>query len=169
MDPDTLKGQESCVMNNGFTTKYFSLSSGTRQGDPLSAYLFILVMETLFIQIRNKKNIRGLKIFRFEFKLTSFAEDAFCFLHDVDSIKDLLQLLKNSYFFSSLKINYEKSEVCCTGSKEGAVGAFSYFSSVDLTTGSIKILGGHYSYNKQLVENRIFLGVISDIQNILSL
>ena len=27
-----LKGQESCVMNNGFTTKYFSLSCGTRQG-----------------------------------------------------------------------------------------------------------------------------------------
>ena len=34
-----LKGQESCVMNNGFTTKYFSLPSGTHQGDPFSAYL----------------------------------------------------------------------------------------------------------------------------------
>ena len=74
-----LKGQESCVMNNGFTTKYFSLSSGTRQGGPLSAYLFILVMEISFIQIRNKKNIRGLRIFRYEFKLTSFADDVSCF------------------------------------------------------------------------------------------
>ena len=74
-----LKGQESCVMNNGFTTKYFSLSSGTRQGDPLSAYLFILVMENLFIQIRNKKNIRGLRIFGYEVKLTSFADDVSCF------------------------------------------------------------------------------------------
>ena len=34
-----LKGQESCVMNNGFTAKHFSLSSGKDQGDPLSAYL----------------------------------------------------------------------------------------------------------------------------------
>ena len=64
-----LKGQESCVMNNGFTTNYFSLSSGTRQGDPLSAHLFILVMEILFMQIRNKKNIRGLRIFGYKFKL----------------------------------------------------------------------------------------------------
>ena len=93
-----LKGEESCVMNNGFTTKYFSLSSGTRQGDPLSAYLFIRVMEILFIQIRNKKNIRGLRIFGYEVKLTSFADDVSCFLEDVDSIKELLQLLKSSYF-----------------------------------------------------------------------
>ena len=42
-------------------------------------------------------------------------------------------------------------------------------SSVDLTTESIKVLGCHHSYNKQLAENRIFLDVISDIQNMLSL
>ena len=84
-----LKGQESCVMNNGFTIKYFSLSSGTRQGDPL----------VHSIQIRNKKNIRGLRIFGYELKLTSFADDVSCFLQDVDSIKELLQSLKNSCFF----------------------------------------------------------------------
>ena len=67
------------MINNGFTTKYFSLSSGTCQGDPLSAYLFILVMEILFIQIRNKKNVRCLRIFGYEFKLTSFADYVSCF------------------------------------------------------------------------------------------
>ena len=30
---------ESCVMNNGHSTGYFPLETGTRQGDPLSAYL----------------------------------------------------------------------------------------------------------------------------------
>ena len=34
-----LKNAESCVMNNGHSTGYFSLKMGTRQGDPLSAYL----------------------------------------------------------------------------------------------------------------------------------
>ena len=49
------KSAESCVMNNGHSTGYFPLERGTRQGDPLSAYLFILCVETLFIQIRENE------------------------------------------------------------------------------------------------------------------
>ena len=44
-----LNDQESCVMNGGFSTGYFKLERGTRQGDPISAYLFLLVIE-FFLQ-----------------------------------------------------------------------------------------------------------------------
>ena len=34
-----LKNQAFCVVNGWFTTKYFKLGKGTRQGDPIFAYL----------------------------------------------------------------------------------------------------------------------------------
>ena len=37
-----LKNQESCIINGGKTSQYFNLERGTRQGDPISAYLFKL-------------------------------------------------------------------------------------------------------------------------------
>ena len=113
-----LNGQESCIMNNGHSTGYFALSSGTRQGNPIPAYLFILVMEFLFIQICSNKNIRGLKIFDYEIKLISFANDVTCFLRGLTSIEHLPNLLRYSHQFTSLKINHEKLEICGIGSKK---------------------------------------------------
>ena len=43
---------QSCVINDGYTTEYFKLKRGTRQGDLLSAYSFTLVFEVLLIQVR---------------------------------------------------------------------------------------------------------------------
>ena len=51
---------ESCVIANDHSTRYFPLERGTRQDDPLSAYLFILCLKTLFIQIRENDNIKGI-------------------------------------------------------------------------------------------------------------
>ena len=69
----------SCVLNNGFSTNFFSVSRGVRQGDPLSPLLFILSLEILACYIRQDRNIHGLVINNEEIKLTLFADDVTCF------------------------------------------------------------------------------------------
>ena len=40
-----LKNQESCITNGGITTNYFGLEKGIRQGDPVPAYIFMLLLK----------------------------------------------------------------------------------------------------------------------------
>ena len=56
-----LKDQQSRFINGGTTTQYFNLERGAPQSDPVSAYLFILVLEVLFIFIRKHPEIKGIE------------------------------------------------------------------------------------------------------------
>ena len=78
---------QSCVINNGYTTDYFKLERGTRQGDPLSAYLFILVFEVLLIQVREDVDIKRFTVNDVELKLSCYADDGYFVVKTVDSIK----------------------------------------------------------------------------------
>ena len=70
-----LKNQESCIINGGQTTNYFKLKRGTRQGDPLSAYLFILDLKIAFIKIKQNPNIKSLNVCNNDFLYTAYADD----------------------------------------------------------------------------------------------
>ena len=65
-------------MNNGHSTGHFSLERGARQGGSLSARLFILVLETLFIPIRENEEIQGIRIDTQgqEVKVSAYADDS---------------------------------------------------------------------------------------------
>ena len=52
-----LSNRKSAVNVGGHLTKNFPLERGVPQGDPISAYLFILAIELLNIAILSNKNI----------------------------------------------------------------------------------------------------------------
>ena len=67
------------------------------------------------------------------------------FCTNLHSVEQLLKLLQISQAFTSLKVNYNKSEICGIGSKKGAIRAFSQLRPIDLLNDSGKILGCHHS------------------------
>ena len=110
------KNVQSCIMNNGTASNYFSLERGVRQGDPLSPYLFIVVVETLAIAIRQNQGIRGISIENEETKILQYADDTTAVLSDISSAEQLFELLDLFKDISGLKINCKKRRVCGLGS-----------------------------------------------------
>ena len=78
---------KACIINNGFTTNYFNLYNGVRQGDPLSPYLFIMAIEVLALNIINNKSINGIKVTDVEIKICQYADDMTFFLSNTNSVR----------------------------------------------------------------------------------
>ena len=98
-----LNNQESCVINGGFTTQYFKLERGTRQGDPTSAYLFVLVLEIVFLLIKENKKIHGLNIFNHTFLYTAYADDTTFSLSNQQSVTEVIKVFEQFSLFFRFK------------------------------------------------------------------
>ena len=88
-----LNNQESCIIKGGFTTKNFKLHKGTRQGDPISGYFFIMVLEIVLNLIKQNKDIHGLTFFDHTFLYTAYDDDTTFFLKDKESVKKVMKFL----------------------------------------------------------------------------
>ena len=94
------------IILNGEKLKAFSLTSGTRQGCPLSPLLFNIILEVLATAIRKEKEIKGIQIRKEEVKITLLADDVILYIENPkDSIRKLLGLISEFSKVAGYKIN----------------------------------------------------------------
>ena len=68
------------IILNGEKLKAFPLTSGTRQGCPLSPLLFNIVLKVLATAIREEKAIKRIQTVKEVVKLSLFADDSILYI-----------------------------------------------------------------------------------------
>jgi hypothetical protein len=159
------KESEACVTNNGFSSPFFKLERGVRQGCPLSAYLFIMVVELLAHQIRKNENIKGITIGTTEVKLVQMADDTTVFVEDTDSLEIIFKTLKIFENYAGLKLNKQKTE---------AMGIGKNINNIQNPLGikwvkQVHSLGIFFSYNTDYVVEKNFMDKAKKFKRILDM
>ena len=69
--------------------KPFPVKSGTREGYPLLALLFNIVLEVLATAIREEKEMKGIQIRKEEVKLSLFADDMILYIEILKMLPEI--------------------------------------------------------------------------------
>ena len=156
---------EACVTNNGYSSPFFQLERGVRQGCPLSAYLFIMVVEVLAHKIRTTNKIKGITIGQTEIKLVQMADDTTVFTEDTKSLEHILEILNKFEQYAGLKLNKLKTEALWIGKNINNVNTPLQIKWVK----QIQSLGIFFSYNTDYVVQKNFMDRAKEFKRILDM
>ena len=154
--------QESCVLNDGFTTMYFNLEKGARQGDP-DCDICLFLHWKFFLTCQKTIPWQNILKFLTVFLYTVYADDSTFFLKDLASVKNLLDVFSHYSKYSGLQLIFSKCEITGIGSLKGVEVAVCGIKFVKLKVNTIRILGIHFSYNNKLNLEKKFLTAMSNI------
>ena len=149
-------------MNDGFTSQFFNLRCGVRQGCPLSGSLFVLAVELLALAIKSNPTIQGIRIGENEIKTTQYADDTTVFVQDLVSVENLLKTLQKFTKCSGLEVNTSKTDALWLGSwssREEQPFDFKW------SKESVYALGIHFSNQKGILSKLDFQSKLQKLQD----
>ena len=121
-----LTNNKTMALNNGYLSSEIPIQRGTRQGCPISAYLYVIVAETLAIAIRKEVSVVGYPRppgSTGKTKVSLYADDTINYLDAKPttlkrSLIALSRILAIYQSASGSKINDSKTEIIHFGSKD---------------------------------------------------
>ena len=119
--------------------------------------------------IESNNNIHGINIFSHYFLYTAYGDETTFSLEDIDSIKNVLEMLGQLDIVSGLRLDLSKYKIAGIRPLKDAKVALCWLKSLDLTKENIKILGVHISYNKKLHDDIHFCSTVKNIYNLIKL
>ena len=169
-DPDFIKwvrilyrNTTSCVMNNGHKTSPFTLQRGVHQGCPLSALLFIILVQVLQQMLVQRNDIAGVSIQGKELKILQMADDTTILTSNKDDIPKILQLLDEFRDISGLKTNVDKTIAYRIGKINEQI-PLNKLHGLNWKTLPISLLGITISTNKEDIIKENFLDKLKGIE-----
>jgi exonuclease III len=160
----------SCVHVNGQYSQWFCPKRGTRQGDPLSPYLFLMCVELMAIMMRENPSMIGIKIDNNnEVKVSQFADDTTLFLDgSKKSFEICIKIIKRFARMSGLTINFEKSSAVWIGRDIGSKVKFMPELKFVWNPTTFKCLGVIFSINTIDIAQINYEGKLDDIKKVLN-
>ena len=132
---------------NGFLGENIPLESGVRQGCPLSALLYVMVVELLALQLRANPNIVGFTILGEKIVSSHYSDDAVIKITQNACFKEVYKDLHLYEQGTGAKVNYDKTYGLWLGKWKGRTDdPFSGFYSdackkITWTSANVKYLG----------------------------
>ena len=155
------------MKNNGWVSGTYKMLRGVRQGCPMSALLFIISLEFLSTDIRNDRQIRGIRYGGYEHKICQYADDATIFVSELDSIKHVIKCIDNFSKNAGLKLNLKKTKGIWLGNFKNL--GLRVKDNIIWTGNPVKCLGVYIGHNSEKCYNKNWIRKFEGIEKLLTL
>ena len=115
----------AAILQCGTLSELFSIERGCGQGDSISAYLFILCAQIMYLLIINDKCLKGISVNGNEFKITQFVDDTTLILDgSKNTLLAALNVLEVYGNMLGLRVNMDKTKLVWIGKKRNSKDKF---------------------------------------------
>ena len=158
------------VINNGYFSDNIMPMRGLFQGNPAASSLFVIMIETLAIQLRANPKIEGININGKQNLLAQFADDLALFLKFKQNCwNEVVNVFQKFEGETGMKINYNKSVVYRIGSLRHTWAKFYTKSSIQWSNEPMKILGIFIDHSTENIIKLNIEPIIEKAESILNM